>query len=51
MKTRKFLTLLLGVNLAAAISTGWPLASRVLVACNALALLYWVARKAITKED
>lgn len=51
MCIRKFLALLLSVNIAAAIVSGWQTANKILVICNALALLCLIARKAITKED
>lgn len=51
MNIRKILTLLLAVNLSAAIVCNWPATNKMLVIANALALLFFIARKAITKEN
>ncbi len=51
MNTRKFLVLLLASNLTIAIVNDWHLVSKFAVSVNAIALLLFIVRKAVTKED
>lgn len=51
MNIQKIFTLLLAVNLSTAIVRDWPATNKILVIANALALLFFIARKAITKEN
>lgn len=51
MNTRKFFVLLLASNLIIAIVNDWHLVNKLAVSVNAIALLFFVVRKSITKED
>lgn len=51
MNIRKFLVFTLAVNLTLAFAFHWTKAYQALVIANSLALLFFVARKVVTKED
>ena len=51
MNIRNALTFTLAANLIAAIHLNWTVINKALVIANALTLLFFVARKTITKED
>ncbi len=51
MNTRKFLVLLLASSLIIATVNDWHAINKLAVSVNAIALLFFVVRKSITKED
>ena len=51
MNIRKFFMLLLAANLAVAVASDWQTTNKIFVILNAIALLFLIIRKTVTKED
>lgn len=51
MKTTKFLTMVLVANFIIAVAMGWPLANKLLVIINALAVLLLIALQFVPRKD